>query len=231
MNIHSAIIKGPNKEKLQDAIRVIDEKHYTVLIIADGLGSAINSDYGAKKAVLAVERALHQWRDLTRKDDKVLIQLIHFNWNLLIGDSGFERRDCLTTCVLCYIDKVSQKVILGQLGDGLVYFKTKNEIILFDSFDDFNFTKCLGSSTSYADWQIKSVGYDKTDFTLIIATDGISEDLVKGKEGEFAENLIREMYKIKRKNRNAYLYQFLKNWPTKFHSDDKTICIAWQKKK
>ena len=231
MNIHSAIIKGPKKEKLQDALGIINQKYFKLFIVADGLGSAKNSDFGAKKAIIAVEKAINQWRKLEKKDNKVLLQLIHFYWNLLIGDSNFEKKDCLTTCLFAYVDKLDKRMILGQLGDGILHFVSKEEIVLVKSLDDYNYTKSLGSSKSFDDWNLKSFSFDINDFTLLVATDGISEDLVENKETEFAEAIIQKMTKLKRNKRNNYLKQLLENWPTKFHSDDKTICIAWEKKR
>ncbi len=231
MNVHTAIIKGPKKEKLQDALGIINQKYYSLIIVADGLGSSKNSDYGAKKAIVSVEKAVNQWRKLVKKDNKVLIQLIHFYWNLLIGDSGLEKKNCLTTCLFAYLDKSDKKIILGQLGDGLLLVKSKGETVFLKSTDDYNFTKSLGISKSYSDWNIKSINYDINDFVLMVTTDGISEDLVENKEDEFADSLIQEMIKLKRNKRNKYLNQLLVNWPTKFHTDDKTICIAWEKKR
>ena len=231
MNVHSAIVKGPKKDKLQDALGVINQKYYSLFIVADGLGSSKNSDYGAKKAVVSVEKAVNQWRKLEKKDHKILIQLIHFYWNLLIGDSDFEKKDCLTTCLFAYIDKPVKKILLGQLGDGLLLVKSKGKTVIVKSNDDYNFTKSLGNSKSYSDWNIKNIDYDINDFILLITSDGISEDLVENKEDEFAEAIIQEMSKLKRNKRNNYLKQLLENWPTKFHIDDKTICIAWEKKR
>lgn len=231
MNIHTAIVKGPKKQKLQDALGIVNQKYFCVLIVADGLGSAKNSDYGAKKAVIAVEKAVNQWRNLDKKETPVLIQLIHFYWNLLIGDSDFDKKNCLTTCLFAYIDKINKKMILGQLGDGLVLIKSKKKIEVLKSSEDYNFTKSLGNSKSYSDWNIKSVDYDINDFTLLITTDGISDDLVENKEDKFIEELIQQMSKLKRNKRNYHLNQLLENWPTKFHTDDKTICVAWEKKK
>lgn len=231
MNIHSAIIKGPKKEKLQDALGIINQKYFKLFIVADGLGSAKNSDFGAKKAIIAVEKAINQWRKLEKKDNKVLLQLIHFYWNLLIGDSNFEKKDCLTTCLFAYVDKLDKRMILGQLGDGILHFVSKEEIVLVKSLDDYNYTKSLGNSKSFDDWNLKSFSFDINDFTLLVATDGISEDLVENKETEFTEAIIQKMTKLKQNKRNNYLKQLLENWPTKFHSDDKTICIAWEKKR
>ena len=231
MYIHSAIVKGPNKKLLQDAFGIINKNAFTLLIVADGLGSAKYSDFGAQKAVVSVEKAINSWRSLKKKDLKVLIQLVHFNWNLLIGDSELDKTDCSTTCLFAYIDKIDKKLILAQLGDGLLLFQDCSEIVFLKSYDDYNYTKSLGSSKSFSDWNIKLIDINLHEFKLLICTDGISEDIVENKEFEFTKNLISEMEKLKHSNRNKYLTELLENWPTKFHSDDKTICIAWDKKK
>jgi serine/threonine protein phosphatase PrpC len=231
MNVHSAIIKGPEKDHLQDAIGQVNQKSFNLLIVADGLGSAKNSAFGAKKAIAAVKKAMIEWRKLVKKDDKVLIQLIHFNWNLLINDSEFEKKDCLTTCLFAYIDKVGKFIILGQLGDGLLFFKSNNQKVYLRSDDDYNFTKSLGNSKSYSDWSIKKLDFDSKEFNLLITTDGVSEDLVEGKENEFLEILIHDMAVLKKNKRNNYLNNLLEKWPTKYHTDDKTIFIAWEKKR
>lgn len=229
MNIHSAIVKGPEKEILQDAIGVVNHKDYILLIVTDGLGSAKHSDYGAKTAVRAVEKAIIQWRNLEKKNVRVLIQLIHFFWNLIIGDSDYNKNSCLTTCLFAYIDKKSNEVILAQLGDGVLFFDSKKESTIIKSSEDYNYTKSLGSSKSFDDWNIKKTYCEDKSFSLMMTTDGISEDIVEGKEKDFTESLILEMSKIKKNCRNNYLRRLLKNWPTKYHTDDKTICIAWEK--
>jgi serine/threonine protein phosphatase PrpC len=109
--------------------------------------------------------------------------------------------------------------------------KSKGETVFVKSSDEYNFTKSLGSSKSYSDWNIKDINYDTNDFILLVTSDGISEDLVENKEDDFADSLILEMLKLKKNKRNNYLNQLLENWPTKFHTDDKTICIAWEKKR
>jgi serine/threonine protein phosphatase PrpC len=231
MNINSAKVKGPVKKELQDAFGFLNQKHFSLLVVADGLGSAKHSGFGANKAIDAVKKAVLEWRKLEKKEVKILIQLVHFYWNLLIGDSDFEKKECATTCLFAYMNKENNTGILSQLGDGLVLLKTKGKTIFLKSTDDYNFTKSLGSSKSYNDWNIKQIDFDRDDFNLLLVTDGVSEDLVEKKQDEFAEKLVETMIKTKRNKRNSYLHQLLKNWPTKFHTDDKTICIAWEKKR
>ncbi len=228
MNIHSATTKGPNKKINQDFYGISKQINFTLLIVADGLGSAINSDFGSKTAVRAVEKAIIQWRKLNNKNNKVLIQLIHFFWNLLISDSKYEKKDCSTTCLFAYIDKKNKKLLLGQLGDGIVLYKSKKKIAILQSKDEYNYTKSLGSSKYFNDWNIKEVDFE-IDFELFLATDGVSEDLKDNEK--FVTLLINNLSDIKKNKRNKALKQLLEEWPTKHHSDDKTICIAWKNKK
>jgi serine/threonine protein phosphatase PrpC len=228
MNIHSAIVKGPNKSSIQDALSIVNKKDFCLIAIADGLGSYKYSEYGSKIAVIAVEKAINQWRNLRKENVKVLIQLIHCFWNLLIGDSEFEKKECLTTCLFSYIDYKKKKIILGQLGDGLIYFNSNEETVFMRSSEEYNFTKSLGNSNSINEWNIKSFNYKELAFSLLVVTDGISEDIVENKEKEFVEYIIQKLLKLKKNQRNAYLKNLLESWPTKFHNDDKTICIVWE---
>lgn len=229
MEIYYTSVKGPKKEKLQDAIKVINQQEYALIIVADGLGSAMYSDYGAQQALIAVEKAVEQWRVLKKKKVPILIQLIHFFWNLLIADSDFEKKDCLTTCLFSLIDRKNNQVVLAQLGDGLIFYESNDEISILKSIEEYNFTKSLGKSKAFNDWNIRILNYTG-DFKLLIATDGISEDIEESKEKEFTDYLLKEILKMKRKRRNNYLKEKIENWPTKFHSDDKTICIGWNER-
>ena len=231
MHIHSAIVKGPNKKNLHDTLGIFNQKYFSLLVVADGLGSAKHSDFGAKQAVIAVQKAVNQWRNLKKQENKVLIRLIHFFWNMLIEDSEFKKEECLTTCLFAYIDKKEHKIIFGQLGDGLIHFNSQNQTVSLKLFEDYNYTKSLGSSKSFSDWNMKIVSYNPKSFSVFLASDGVSEDIEENKESNFVEVLINDLAKLKKKKRNKYLKQLLENWPTKYHNDDKTICIAWEKKK
>jgi serine/threonine protein phosphatase PrpC len=231
MDIHSAIIKGPKKETLQDALGIVNQKDYCLFVIADGLGSSQNSDYGSKTAINAVKKAVIQWRKLRKKNINVLIQLTHFFWNLLIRDTDYKKEDCLTTCLFAYVDKKTKEVILAQLGDGMLFYESSNEKVVIKSKEEYNFTKSLGVSKSIKDWNTYTSSYKHEGFSILVVTDGISEDIVVNKEKEFTCSLIKELSQIKKDKRNRYLRQLLANWPTKFHADDKSIIIGWENKK
>lgn len=227
---HHATVIGFEKKTNQDSHEIYESPKYLISIVADGLGSSKHSDIGSFQATKAVKKAITQWRSLKENNSSVLLQLIHFYWNLFINDLNLEKKDCSTTCLFIYVDKENNKGIIAQLGDGMIYFKSNDYTYLTLASDDFNYTKSLGSSKSVKDWIINTIKLDKDNLRFFIATDGISDDIVENKEKEFIDYLIISMNKLEKNNCNNYLRQTLKDWPTKFHTDDKTICITWSEK-
>jgi len=217
-------IKGIDKKENQDSLGIHEANKYLITIVADGLGSSKYSKIGSRKAIMAVKKAIIEWRKLDQKKKEILFKLIHFYWNLFIDDGKLERSDCLTTCLFIYIDKIENNCLIGQLGDGLIYLKSSYKTFITKDNIEFNYTQALGSSKNIKDWKIYQIKIDINNFKYLLATDGISDDIVKNKEENFLDILIKE---LKIKKRNAVLKNILKEWKTKFHKDDKTIHIGW----
>lgn len=227
---HHATVTGFEKNINQDSHEIYESSKYLISIVTDGVGSSKYSDIGSFQATKAVRKAITQWRSLSENNSSVLLQLIHFYWNLFINDLNLEKKDCSTTCLFVYIDKENSTGLIAQLGDGMIYFKSNDYTYLTPASEDFNYTKSLGSSKSVKDWTVNSVNLAKDDLFFFIATDGISDDIIKNKEKEFITYLIDSMKKLEKNNCNSYLRKTLQDWPTKFHTDDKTICITWSNK-
>ncbi|HHH52957.1 MAG TPA: hypothetical protein ENK91_04810 [Bacteroidetes bacterium] len=230
-HIYSASVIGIDKKNNQDAFGTVETEDYLISVVADGLGSAKHSKFGAKTAVLAVQKSCLEWKKLNNRKKEILIQLIHFYWNLYISDSKYEKKECLTTCLFLYIDKKEKNVFLGQLGDGLIYFKSDNIFFISSNNIDFNYTKALGSSKNIKDWQIYFEKLETNNLKCFMATDGVSDDIVENKEEEFLNVIIEKLKRVKffQKNRNRILEEILQNWKTKYHSDDKTITVLWER--
>lgn len=220
-------VKGINKKENQDSLGIHETKKYLVSIVADGLGSVENSKIGSIRAVKSVKKAIIEWRKLKQKKKEILFKLIHFYWNLFIDDEKLERKDCLTTCLLVYIDKIDNYCLIGQLGDGLIYLKSGDNTFITKNNIDFNYTQSLGNVKNINDWKIYQSEIDINNFKYIIATDGVSDDIAESKEEPFLDYLIN---KLKMKKQNLVLKNILKEWETKFHKDDKTISIGWRSK-
>lgn len=228
--ISSASVIGIDKEKNQDAFGTVETKDYLISIVADGLGSSKYSEFGAKKAVEAVQKSCLEWQKLNNRKKEILIQLIHFYWNLYISDSKYEKKECLTTCLFIYIDKKGKSIFLGQLGDGLIYLKSDNNFFMTSNSTEFNYTRALGSSKSIKDWQIYFEKLDSNNLKCLMATDGVSDDIRENKEEEFLDAIVEKLKKVKffLKNRNTIIENILNNWKTECHSDDKTITVLWR---
>ncbi len=230
MNKSYASVIGINKEVNQDCCEITETKQYIIISVSDGLGSSKYSNIGSSYTVKATRKAIVEWRKLENKDISILLQLINFYWNLYIKDKNYKKDDCLSTCLFVYIDKCTQKVIIGQLGDGMIYFKSDDMIYLTEYSDDFNYTKSLGKSTKLTDWSILTSKININNFKCFLATDGVSDDLIANKEEEFIDLIISDMDNKNLKKRNYLLKNILQNWSTRYHIDDKTICIVWGNK-
>lgn len=228
--ISSATIMGSNKKVNQDAYGAYETSNYLIMVVADGLGSSRHSDKGSLLAIKSVKKAVMEWKSLKQRKKEILIQMIHFYWKLYIRDAGYSTKDCLTTCLFIYIDKKEKTVFIGQLGDGLIFFKSDSNYFISENNIDFNYTQALGSSKNINDWKIYFEKVNFKNLKCLIATDGVSEDIVNEKEEEFMNFIIGKLQKVRVKKRNQIVKNILKNWQTKFHEDDKTISILWGNK-
>lgn len=227
---HSASIIGIDKKENQDIFGTVETKDYLISVVSDGLGSSKYSAFGAKTAVLAVQKSCLEWKNLKNRKKEILIQLIHFYWNLYLSDSKYDRKEALTTCLFMFIDKKENTIFIGQLGDGLIYLKSDNNFFMTANSTEFNYTRALGSSKSIKDWQIYFEKLETNNFKCLMATDGVSDDIMENKEEEFLDIIIEKLKKVKflSKNRNKIIENILKNWKTECHSDDKTITVLWR---
>ena len=128
-------VKGPYhiQENLpnQDAWMIQCTNWGLVGVVCDGFGSALKADFGAKQACRAVIEAFSIWMHNTEAPLEILIRLIHDLWGLYIAPH--DKKDCATTCL--FVGYIKQRVIIGQLGDGIVLLKKINDdsIILIDN--------------------------------------------------------------------------------------------------
>ena len=81
------------------------------------------------------------------------------------------------------------------------------------------------------DLQIYSEKLELKNLKCFIATDGVSDDIIDDKKEEFLDTIIAKLKDIRFfiKKRNSLIEDILKNWHTKYHSDDKTVTILWGK--
>ena len=200
-----------------------------VIVVSDGLGSKRHSDVGSRAVCRAVIEAVKRYRKHPDAQFNDILRLIHANW--LVEIAPYSASDCAATCLFAIQDNDSIK--LGQLGDGLcaVYGDSEDTHLIMsdDKEDSFsNYTTCLQDTFVLDDWVVNQVPIQHCK-SVLLCTDGISEDLLPEKQIGFLKELYHTYSNQERRKRQRDLKRWLKNWPVPGHTDDKTLVCLSQK--
>lgn len=207
-------VMGSGKIENQDSIEIRQTNDSLIVVVADGLGSAAYSKEGSEKAVKITADILTQncYENLSEKILSLWKENLQGNINQY--DTTIK-----------FIQITNEKIIVGGVGDGWIALKNNNDIKSF----------VVENSFSNQTDSILSIGLDKKFWieefdskeydTMIIATDGFSEDINKEDAFEFlkqAENEIKEDIEIFATD----LEETLSNWPVQTNRDDKTVVFV-----
>ena len=120
------------------------------------------------------------------------------------------------------------RVFQAQLGDGLMARRTADGSVTVHSSrsHDFGLTHALGAPHTLADWSFALVEPLGAAELLVLATDGVSEDLEPGRIGDLAAWVADDLGVLPHPARA--LARELRNWPVPHHRDDKTLLVMWQ---
>lgn len=210
----------------QDAYIVKAYAFGVVLAVADGLGSKPLSHIGSKAACESVGEAARIWAKRPGAPVELFIRLIHSLWEMRIAP--YSKSDCGTTCLFVVLFRTG-RFVCGQLGDGLIGFRAGGEFrMVADRGDDdfLNETQSMHTVRSFADWTWIDREAGEDELAVVLATDGVSEDLVPEKRDAFLshlEGLIARQPDSRR--RCAAVRRLLADWPAKHSFDDKTVVV------
>jgi len=119
-------------------------------------------------------------------------------------------------------------MILAGIGDGLAILrKPDGSVTTYGGRreDDFgNETRALGTPHRIDDWWIATEAPD-TGRAVVLASDGVSDDLEPARLGGFVEWLVTEVGGLPGPARERLLRRELNNWQVPHHVDDKTIAV------
>ena len=199
-----------------------------VVVVSDGLGSKAYSDHGSKVACLAVVEAAKACQNNPSARIADILRLIHANWLLKIAP--YSPSDCSATCLFAI--QAKEIITLGRLGDGMIVAlgdSVGSSIILSDykqnSFS--NYTDSLQQEFKAAQWEIATV--DLADCSsVVLCTDGISDDLIPEKRMTFAREVSSTYAGMASNERSRDLKRWLNRWPVPGHTDDKTIACLYK---
>jgi len=200
----------------QDSFIIKKYSWGVVGVVCDGLGSKKYSHIGSKALVNAIAKAAQLFS--FEKDINLFEPLVKSLWDINIFP--YTPDDTSTTLLFSIIK--NKKVYIGRVGDGAIVVFGKNNLLLEEDKSIFtNYTVPFGREEKIQ-WYI----FDENEINYIaMCSDGISEDIQRDKILDFFTQYI-ENYKNMNSQKRVYeIKQWLKNWPVRGHSDDKTIVV------
>ena len=199
------------------------------IAVCDGLGSRPHSQRGAQAGGRAVRDALRPWLRAEGVSTDALVRLTHLFWGLKIAP--LAPAECATTCLFAHL-RPDGRLLFGGIGDGLVLVRDACGQVqgTSDTPRDFsNETPALGVSKAITDWRLHEVQFGPGSIA-VLATDGVSEDLVFERRADFAAFVVERIGPMEPSARSIALRRLLHEWPTKGHIDDLTLAILWRPK-
>lgn len=225
-----ASVQGPQhrKEKKpnQDAWLGRLARDSVLAVVCDGMGSRKHSAMGSRAACRAVADAVRHWASIPEAPPDLLLRLIHALWNVRVHQTG--RDECATTCLFATVTK-DKRLVLAQLGDGLVMLKTPHGITALESPSDRfgNTTTGLGVAKDIREWRVHVEPRITGESVIMLATDGVADDLLPEKRADFINFLVAHYGGLPTVNRSRAIAKSLREWPTPRHLDDKTVAVLW----
>lgn len=208
----------------QDAFKARLYGYGCVLAVADGVGSNRYSQFGSKAAVQAVHEAFCAFArgDIARS--KITETITKQYCSIL---KTCYHTSAATTCLFA-AHIYGQGLYLGQIGDGLACGKISGQPVVFrgptETFS--NLVQPLSPKVHHPNWKTKFIHEKRLkSIQLMLSTDGVSEDILPGREAEFVDYLIEQVESMKPVERDGYLCGVLSDWKTPNSYDDKTLVL------
>lgn len=223
--------KGVNKQKNQDSYRIgADEEHeLAYIIVADGLGSCRYSDQGSARIVEIVENwitnKLPAYSFLSDNVANILAKRMVEDWNESYEMGIIYEYDTTVHIAVYY----KGGILIGGIGDGMVLVNyddlvCKDYIDKGDLFSNVTNSMCSLNVSEQLSFEIVSIESYKNYTVVIISTDGIADDLIPEKKLTLPDYFKETIDNNGMDALQEELQDWISNWETEGHSDDKTLC-------
>ena len=201
----------------QDAVGHFINKNHWAIIVCDGMGSKAHADVGADVAVRSIKATLR--RSEFDAAARSVISGFYQLWLDMLKQLGIRPNDAVTTVLIVWGNHQGNFRTF-QLGDGVI--STASRVITPFSNDEFsNLTTGLGLSKKLSDWVISEGILSNKDKGILLASDGVSEDVTD--HCAFIQALIAYSHRKSARRVKKHLKSMLINWPTPHHTDDKSL--------
>ena len=229
VRVVASSVRGPSHARdglpCQDAWLAVADARASLAVVCDGMGSRPRSREGSRAATLAARDAWRLWQRSPVGTVEDLIRLVEAAWRLRLGRVPAE--EAATTCLL-YAEDGHGRAAQAQLGDGLIARRSHVGAVSVhpSRSEGFGLTLALGTPHSLSDWSFAIVQPVDPGDMLLLATDGVSEDLEPDRIGDLAAWVVDDLGPLQRPGRA--LTRELRNWPVPHHQDDKTLLVMWK---
>ena len=213
----------------QDSYLVKQFHFGTLIVVSDGMGSHLHSDFGSHSVCRSVSRAVRLWQEYHCDDIRLLVPLLHSLWGIDVFP--YPKNECGATCLLAFLSN-ENVLYLGQLGDGCIFYSIGDELALLKNKEDefTNLTTGMSSIRSFEDWRLAAFCADDTPVKLCLMTDGVAETLIESRRDEFVKLLWKRLAeKTNVCERNNMIYRLLKDWNPVNAGDDRTL-VSYERK-
>lgn len=210
----------------EDSIAIFDSREAVVVAVADGVGSAPYAKVGSQRVVQSVYDATKIWLKKGDASKEHLLQLVYALFRLYVSE--YDRHDCATTCLFAVYVKKSNRLIIAQIGDGIVFCRVGQDVVVLEEpkTQSINATLPITGIKNVKSW--RSFEFDVTNqpFGIFLATDGISECIDQDDYHQFLHSIkLKIQGKERLKYRNETIRHYLKCLPKTVSIDDKTLAI------
>lgn len=216
---------GKNHKKLnmpnQDAVLYDCMDEDFVIVVSDGVGSCEKAERGSANAVEVCREIFRGIKagKISFESEQILNELID-SWKELC--KGTINEYCAT---LKAVIKKGDVLKVISIGDGVVAVVSDgiNIIAPIDEVDFTNETKCLSEEVTQYDFWIYDFRIDSyKSYVVVACTDGIANNIQKGKEIELAEEIEKNISASVLKNNLEEFVIDIAN----YSFDDKTIGVV-----
>lgn len=210
--IISCSVMGEGKIENQDNMRIYYDERQIIVVVADGLGSAIYSKEGSSKITSIACSMLAESTDLSEFASE-----LQAKWK-----SDLEGNLNLYDTTIKFIKITKEYVYYGGVGDGWIAFNTTDEFVDMTSSNSFsNQTDSILSFDLQNKFRINTIHTEKMR-TALISTDGFSEDIDK-ENGKPFLSAVSEQLRIDSEAFKEEIEDTLSHWPVETNRDDKTV--------
>lgn len=209
----------------QDALGLWGWKRGWIAAVCDGVGSKPLSQIGSRLAATSVRSTIRS--GVSWENPNTVVQILRRAW--VKGIKPLSPNEGATTVLMAACNP-SGNALVAQLGDGIVLYSSNGQFgVLTPARTGFvNETTALGLSTSDDEWHVARLQLSRPGDGVLLATDGISDDLQPERLEKFFRAMCKKMASRNRRKGRKWFHRQLEAWPTPGHCDDKTIAIVYR---